>query len=54
VPGAPAPGAREGGGAAPAPAPGFATAGVDPFFFDDEKVVWDWPEVGGRVIEELR
>jgi chromosomal replication initiation ATPase DnaA len=44
----------DGAGAAPAPAPGFATAGVDPFFFDDEKVVWDWPEVGGRVIEELR
>jgi len=27
---------------------------VDEFFLDDEKVVWDWPDVSGRVIEDLR
>jgi Bacterial dnaA protein len=26
----------------------------DPFFLDDEKVVWDWPDAQGRVIEEFR
>ena len=26
----------------------------DPFFLDDEKVVWDWPDALGRVIEEFR
>ncbi len=26
----------------------------DPFFLDDEKVVWDWPNALGRVIEEFR
>lgn len=25
-----------------------------PAFLDDEKVVRDWPELAGRVIEELR
>jgi len=27
---------------------------LDAFFLDGEKVVWDWPDVGGRAIEELR
>ncbi len=27
---------------------------VDAFFLDNEKVIWDWPDAGGRVIEELR
>jgi hypothetical protein len=31
-----------------------APAPLDDFFLDDEKVIWDWPDVGGRVIEELR
>ena len=45
----------EGAGSAPAAAPQAAAgAKVDTFFLDDEKVVWDWPDVGGRVIEELR
>ena len=50
----------EGGGAAAASAPPSASAGedgrpaLDPFFLDAEKVVWDWPDVGGRAIEELR
>jgi Bacterial dnaA protein len=26
----------------------------DTFFLDDEKVVWDWPDASGRVIEEFR
>jgi chromosomal replication initiator protein DnaA len=41
-------------GAAPAPVPTTVQSPVDTFFLDDEKVVWDWPEVTGRVIEELR
>jgi hypothetical protein len=27
---------------------------ADEFFLDDEKIVWDWPDVAGRVIEEFR
>ncbi|HJU66279.1 MAG TPA: DnaA/Hda family protein, partial [Gemmatimonadaceae bacterium] len=27
---------------------------VDAFFLDPEKVIWEWPDVGGRAIEELR
>jgi hypothetical protein len=26
----------------------------DPFFLDEEKVVWEWPDALGRVIEEFR
>ena len=44
----------EGAGSASAAAPTALGAGVDAFFLDDEKVVWDWPDVGGRAIEELR
>ena len=36
----------------PALAPS-AVAAADPFFLDEEKVVWDWPDVSGRVSEEL-
>ena len=43
----------EGVGSAPAHAPANARA-VDAFFLDDEKVVWDWPDVSGRAIEEWR
>ena len=43
----------EGVGAVPAAAPVNARA-VDPLFLDDEKVVWDWPDVAGRAIEEWR
>jgi len=43
----------EGVGSAPAPAPANARA-MDAFFLDDEKVVWDWPDVSGRAIEEWR
>jgi chromosomal replication initiation ATPase DnaA len=27
---------------------------LDAFFLDGEKVVWDWPDVGGRAIEEWK
>lgn len=27
---------------------------VDTFFLDREKTIWDWPELGGRAIEEMR
>lgn len=37
-----------------ASAPPAGAAALDPFFLDGEKVVWDWPDVGGRAIEELR
>ncbi|HEX2778613.1 MAG TPA: DnaA/Hda family protein [Gemmatimonadaceae bacterium] len=43
----------EGVGSAPASAPANARA-MDAFFLDDEKVVWDWPDVAGRAIEEWR
>ena len=43
----------EGVGSSPAPAPANARA-MDAFFLDDEKVVWDWPDVAGRAIEEWR
>lgn len=33
--------------------PSVSTA-PDAFFFDDEKVVWAWPELSARVIEEVR
>jgi hypothetical protein len=42
-----------GSGSFPAVQPAVGRPG-DPFFLDDEKVVWDWPDVSGRVIEELR
>ncbi len=32
----------------------LARAAADPFFTDDERVVWDWHDVPGRAIEELR
>ncbi len=35
-------------------APTVPSPPIDDFFLDDEKVIWDWPDVGGRVIEELR
>ncbi len=27
---------------------------IDDFFADREKVIWDWPDLGGRLIEEYR
>lgn len=42
------------GGVSPAVAPTHVAGAADPYFLDDEKIVWDWPDVGGRAIEELR
>jgi chromosomal replication initiator protein len=47
-------GELEGAGSAPAAAPDGGSAVVDRYFLDNEKIVWDWPDVSGRVIEELR
>ncbi len=33
---------------------GDADGNPDDFFLDREKVIWDWPDLGGRLIEELR
>jgi hypothetical protein len=27
---------------------------ADVFFLDDEKIVWEWPDPVGRLVEELR
>jgi len=39
-------------------APAMAHTGnghpADPLFLDEEKVIWDWPDVSGRAIEEFR
>jgi len=43
----------EGLTAAPTPV-ASATLRVDDFFLDREKVVWEWPDVAGRLIEEFR
>jgi hypothetical protein len=24
------------------------------FFLDDEKIVWEWPDAVGRLVEEMR
>ena len=34
--------------------PSAALAAGDRTFLDRERVVWDWPDIGGRLIEELR
>jgi hypothetical protein len=44
----------EGGGIAPAPLRAVDGRDADDFFLDEEKVVWDWPDVSGRAIEDLR
>lgn len=30
------------------------SGGIDAFLLNEEKVIWDWPDVTGRLIEELR
>ena len=43
---------------APKLTPRFSVAaaftGEDGFFLDDEKVVWEWPDLAARLIEEVR
>jgi chromosomal replication initiation ATPase DnaA len=36
------------------PAHGVSAGARDHFFDDREKTMWDWPEAGGRLIEEYR
>jgi chromosomal replication initiator protein len=41
-------------GAASAAPPVTVRQAADTFFLDDEKIVWEWPDVVGRLVEELR
>jgi chromosomal replication initiation ATPase DnaA len=41
-------------GASPGAPPTSVRQAADVFFLDDEKIVWEWPDVGGRLVEELR
>jgi chromosomal replication initiation ATPase DnaA len=36
------------------PAPATVRQAADVFFLDDEKIVWEWPDVAGRLVEEMR
>ena len=38
----------------PTTAPLVVRQAADTFFLDDEKIVWEWPDVAGRLVEELR
>ncbi len=40
--------------AATVSAPLAVRQAADVFFLDDEKIVWEWPDVSGRLVEELR
>jgi len=44
----------EGGVAAPVPPKRTNGRDADPFFLNEEKILWDWPDVTGRAIEEFR
>jgi chromosomal replication initiator protein DnaA len=35
-------------------APTTVRQAADVFFLDDEKIVWEWPDVSGRLVEEIR
>ena len=41
-------------GAANTAPPVTVRQAADVFFLDDEKIVWEWPDVAGRLVEELR
>jgi len=41
-------------GAAVQAAPAMVRQAADVFFLDDEKIVWEWPDVAGRLVEEMR
>ena len=34
--------------------PASVRQAADVFFLDDEKIVWEWPDVTGRLVEEMR
>ena len=44
----------EGGATAPVPPKQSNGRDADPFFLNEEKILWDWPDVTGRAIEEFR
>ena len=44
----------EGVPSAAPPSPRAPAGSADVFFLDDEKVVWDWPDITARMIEEVR
>jgi len=41
-------------GATPIAPPTTVRQAADVFFLDDEKIVWEWPDVVGRLVEEMR
>jgi chromosomal replication initiation ATPase DnaA len=41
-------------GMTPTSAPLIVRQAADAFFLDDEKIIWEWPDVAGRLVEELR
>ncbi len=41
-------------GRTPSAPPTVVRQAADVFFLDDEKIVWEWPDVGSRLVEELR
>jgi chromosomal replication initiation ATPase DnaA len=41
-------------GMTPTTAPLVVRDTADSFFLDNEKIVWEWPDVAGRLVEELR
>ena len=41
-------------GTAVSVAPPTVRQAADVFFLDDEKIVWEWPDVVGRLVEDLR
>jgi chromosomal replication initiation ATPase DnaA len=44
----------EGGATAPVPSKQSNGREADAFFLNEEKILWDWPDVTGRAIEEFR
>jgi chromosomal replication initiator protein len=44
----------EGGATAPVPSKQTNGRDADAFFLNEEKILWDWPDVTGRAIEEFR
>jgi hypothetical protein len=52
--GTPVRGVRTTGAFHNVPAAASGAVSVDPFFLDREKVVWEWPDVAARLVEELR
>ena len=41
-------------GLTPTTAPLVVRDTADAYFLDDEKIVWEWPDVAGRLVEDLR